>query len=642
MHSSTLKRLLESSRASTLIWVYLSAIVGVLSLVGMAEVPYLLVCLSFLFAGLFMDYKQTYPVRRLFLNTFGVAMVLYFGSQLSLENLVGPLSSLLLILLGIKFLEEKKPRDMYQILLLSLLCISLATLHNLSLSFLLFLLVFSFLSITSLVFINSYRQSQRDYQRAEVFFYYSKVSLALFISVFLLAIPFFVGLPRSQFPLLDIFGRGEGLKTGIAKEVSLGKVGEIQQDNTLAFRVYGLSQGLRDPYWRVQVFDTYQNGRWVNNLKGSQAMPKGTGDVQYTVVLEPHYDEYLPALDYPYSLSSLEGIKAQVFVSPGGVFRASTSINRPVRYTASSVFEPPNWDEDLESYLEVPKDVPKGIRNLAQELSRNAKTDEEKLKRVIDHFSKGYTYSLKLEKFEGDPLEYFLLVSKKGNCEYYASATALLLRLMDVPARVVGGFKGAVWNNYGNYYIITNSMAHVWVEAYINGKWVRVDTTPPYQSPALRRISTFSLIMDSMVSFWYSNVVGFSAEKQINLFKAFGKGLRWSVKKENLAVVLRYILLTALALALLYLPFYLYRRLKKDPENLFRRLQEILNSKDSPERLLEKFKGREQYRYVEYIVRLYQRHRYSNYRVYPDEVREGYRVLKTLKAMLSSSRRSSP
>jgi transglutaminase-like putative cysteine protease len=642
MRSSTLKRLLESSRASTLIWVYLSAIVGVLSLMGMAEVPYLLVCLSFLSAGLFMDYKQTYPVRRIFLNTFGVAMVLYFGSQLSLENLVGPLSSLLLVLLGIKFLEEKKPRDMYQILLLSLLCISLATLHNLSLSFLLFLLVFSFLSITSLVFINSYRQSQRDYQRAEVFFYYSKVSLALFISVFLLAIPFFVGLPRSQFPILDLFGRGEGLKTGIAKEVSLGKVGEIQQDNTLAFRVYGLSQGLRDPYWRVQVFDTYQNGRWVNNLKGSQAMPKGAGDVQYTVVLEPHYDDYLPALDYPYSLSSLEGIKAQVFVKPGGVFRASTSINRPVRYTASSVFEPPNWDEDLEPYLEVPKDLPKGIRNLAQELSRKAKTDEEKLKRVIEHFSKGYSYSLKLEKFEGDPLEYFLLVSKKGNCEYFASATALLFRLMDVPARVVGGFKGAVWNNYGNYYIITNSMAHVWVEAYINGKWVSVDTTPPYQSPALRRISTLSLIMDSIVSFWYSNVVGFSAEKQISLFKAFGKGLRWGVKKENLAVVLKYILLTTLGLALLYLPFYLYKRLKKDPENLFRRLQEILNSKDSPEKLLEKFKGKEQYRYVEYIVRLYQRYKYSNYRVYPDEVMEGYRVLKTLKAMLNSSRRSSP
>jgi len=642
MRSSTLKRLLESSRASTLIWVYLSAIVGILSLMGMAEVPYLLVCLSFLFAGLFMDYKQTYPIRRLFLNTFGVAMVLYFGSQLSLENLVGPLSNLLLILLGIKFLEEKKPRDMYQILLLSLLCISLATLHNLSLSFLLFLLVFSFLSITSLVFINSYRQSQRDYQRAEVFFYYSKVSLALFISVFLLAIPFFVGLPRSQFPLLDLFGKSEGLKTGIAKEVSLGKVGEIQQDNTLAFRVYGLSQGLRDPYWRVQVFDTYQNGRWVNNLKGSQPLPKGTGDVQYTVVLEPHYDDYLPALDYPYSLSSLEGIKAQVFAAPGGVFRASTSINRPIRYTASSIFEPPNWNENLEPYLEVPKDVPKGIRNLAQELSSNAKTDEEKLKRVIDHFSKRYTYSLKLEKFEGDPLEYFLLVSKKGNCEYYASATALLLRLMDVPARVVGGFKGAVWNNYGNYYIITNSMAHVWVEAYINGKWVRVDTTPPYQSPALRRISTFSLIKDSIVSFWYSNVVGFSAEKQISLFKTFGKGLRWSVKRENLAVVLRYLFLCALGFALLYLSPYLYRRLKRDPENLFRRLQEILNSKDSPERLLEKFKGKEQYRYVEYIVRLYQRYKYSNYRVYPDEVREGYRVLKTLKDMLNSSRRSSP
>lgn len=247
-------------------------------------------------------------------------------------------------------------------------------------------------------------------------------------------------------------------------------MGEIQKDNTLAFRVYGLSQGLKDPYWRVQIFDPHEKGRWVNNYKGSQSLPKGTGDVQYTVVWEPHYDDYLPALDYLYSLNSLEGIKAQVFVASGGVFRASTSINRPIRYTASSVFEPPNWDEDIKPYLEVPKDVQKGIRNLAEELSRNAKTDEEKLKRVIEHFSKGYIYSPKLEKFEGDLLEYFLLVSKKGNCEYYASPTALLLRLMGVPARVVGGFKGAIWNNYGNYYIVTNSMAHVWVEAYINRK----------------------------------------------------------------------------------------------------------------------------------------------------------------------------
>ncbi len=642
MRSNILKRLFESTRASTLAWVYLSAIVGILSLVGMADAFYLLVCLSLLSVGLLMDYKKTYPIRRLFLNFFGIALTLYFGLQLNLENLVSPLSNLLLILLGIKFLEEKKPRDMYQVLLLSLLCISLATLHNLSLSFLFFLLVFSFLSITSLVFINSYKQSQRDHQREEVFFQYSKVSLILFLSVFLFAIPFFVGLPRSQFPLLNLLSRSDGLKTGIAQEVSLGKVGEIQQDNTLAFRVYGLDRGLTEPYWRVQVFDTYLKGRWVNSLKQSAPLPKGIGNVQYTVVLDPHYDDYLPALDYPYSLGSLEGIKAQVFVSSGGVFRATSSIDRPIRYTASSVFEPPNWDEDLEPYLEVPKDVPKGIMDLARELSHNARTDEEKLKRVVTHFSKGYSYSLRLERFEGDPLEYFLLVSKKGNCEYYASATALLLRLMGVPARVVGGFKGAVWNNYGNYYIVTQSMAHVWVEAHINGKWIRVDTTPPYQSPGVRRISTITLIKDSIVFFWYSNVVGFSAEKQINLLKAFGKGLKWSVKRENFTVVLRYVLLTALPLTLIYLSFNLYRRLRKDPENLFRKLQEVLNSKDSPERLLEKFKGQEQYKYVEYIVRLHQRYKYSNYRIYPNEIKEGYRVLKVLKGMLNSSHRSSP
>ncbi|WP_143045252.1 transglutaminase-like domain-containing protein, partial [Acinetobacter baumannii] len=176
--------------------------------------------------------------------------------------------------------------------------------------------------------------------------------------------------------------------------------------------------------------------------------------------------------------------------------------------------------------MRIPPDISPNLKKLAEELSANAKTDMEKLRNVIQHFSKGYSYTLRLERYEGDPLDYFVFVSKKGNCEYYASATALLLRLMGVPARVVGGYKGALWNPYGGYHIVTNSMAHVWVEAYVEGRWLRVDTTPPYVSPSLERISTLALIRDSIVSFWYSNIVGYTSEKQIRLFRNIGEGLR--------------------------------------------------------------------------------------------------------------------
>ena len=273
------------------------------------------------------------------------------------------------------------------------------------------------------------------------------------------------------------------------------------------------------------------------------------------------------------------------------------------------------------------------------DLSKGALTDEAKVRRVADYFSQDYAYSLKLEGYEGDPLEYFLFVSKKGNCEHFASATALLLRLMGIPSRVVGGFKGALWNPYGNYHIITNSMAHVWVEAYVGGRWIRIDTTPSYQSPAVKRISAFSMLKDAVVSFWYSNVVGFSMDKQVNLFRTLGKGIGWSMKKENLLTILRYALFILLIAIGLYSAIFLYKNHKKTPENLFIKLKKTLKQEDEPERILEKFKGKDLYPHVEYIVRLYQRYKYSNYRVYSDEVQKGYRALKDIKNRLSNSDR---
>ncbi|MDQ7081558.1 MAG: transglutaminase domain-containing protein [Aquificota bacterium] len=68
-------------------------------------------------------------------------------------------------------------------------------------------------------------------------------------------------------------------------------------------------------------------------------------------------------------------------------------------------------------------------------------------------------------------------------------------------------------------------MAHVWVEAYVNGRWIRVDTTPPYLSPGVRRISRWDLLRDAIVSFWYENVVDFSAEKQVSIAKALRSGI---------------------------------------------------------------------------------------------------------------------
>lgn len=73
---------------------------------------------------------------------------------------------------------------------------------------------------------------------------------------------------------------------------------------------------------------------------------------------------------------------------------------------------------------------------------------------------------------------YFLTQSKQGYCVHFASATAMLLRTMDIPARYVTGY--SVSGPEGQINTVTTDDAHAWVEYYVNGiGWVTLDPTPP-------------------------------------------------------------------------------------------------------------------------------------------------------------------
>lgn len=636
---------MDSSKSITLLLVHLAALIGILSLWNVAESLYFFIFLFTYLLGIYMDFNSFYPVRRIFLNLFGLLLSFHFLSFLSLEDLLRPFAHVVLLLLSIKSLEEKKPRDLYQILLLGLFALSISTAYNLSLSFLLVFLLYSFLGLTSLVFVNLYRKVGEKGIGWVSYRAFVLVSFLFFLFVLLLSPAFFFFLPRSQTPLFDLFGRGGGLKTGLADSVSLGKVGQIQEDNTVAFRVYGLPPDLKEPYWRAVVFDRYEKGTWLKEREINLPQPGGVGEYVYTLVIEPSFDNIIPALDYPYKLLKVEGINAGASITQGNNLRLDREINRTIRVRLSSSKEM-YIKGNPEDYLYVPKDISPSIKRLAMELERGASDDMEKVTRVIKHFSKGYSYTLKLEKYEGDPLDYFLFVSKRGNCEYYASATALLLRLMGIPARVVGGYKGALWNNYGGYHIVTNSMAHVWVEAYLKGEWVRVDTTPPYIPPAVKRISTLALISDYVASFWYSNVVGYSSEKQIRLFRNIEKGLRSELKVENLRRRFLQVFYLVLLTVSLYLAILFILKQRKTPENLYKRtkallVREGLLKEDAlPEEMLSACKDKEYYKLVKFILSIYQRYKYSPYKVYPDEIREGYVALNRLKEIIRSSHRS--
>ena len=79
-----------------------------------------------------------------------------------------------------------------------------------------------------------------------------------------------------------------------------------------------------------------------------------------------------------------------------------------------------------------------------------------------------------------DPVEDFLVNRKKGHCEYFASALALLLRSIDIPSRIVNGFKGGDWNELTETMNVRQKHAHSWVEAYIG---LRPENGPDLDHP---------------------------------------------------------------------------------------------------------------------------------------------------------------
>jgi protein-glutamine gamma-glutamyltransferase len=87
-----------------------------------------------------------------------------------------------------------------------------------------------------------------------------------------------------------------------------------------------------------------------------------------------------------------------------------------------------------------------------------------------------YKYSLNLtnDTIPGmDPIEQFLSIDKKGNCQYFAAALVLMLRSQGIPARLVVGFSTDEYNNIGGYYVARQLHAHAWVEALIDAQWLR-------------------------------------------------------------------------------------------------------------------------------------------------------------------------
>ncbi|UCG07616.1 MAG: transglutaminase domain-containing protein [Desulfobacterales bacterium] len=120
------------------------------------------------------------------------------------------------------------------------------------------------------------------------------------------------------------------------------------------------------------------------------------------------------------------------------------------------------------------------IELIRDQLKLTGKPPRKILERVESFFQKNFAYSLAPTggRYKNTPLANFLLQSRAGHCEYFATATVLLLRSAGIPARYARGYSVHEFSRLENRFIVRDRHAHAWTLVYIDGAWRNFDTTP--------------------------------------------------------------------------------------------------------------------------------------------------------------------
>lgn len=169
-------------------------------------------------------------------------------------------------------------------------------------------------------------------------------------------------------------------------------------------------------------------------------------------------------------------------------------------------------EKGLEVFLEgIGLSIPESVKHRSRVLTRKVGREMGPPDLTIEKFreikakiaftfsdSKKFEYTLFLAGTDRNaPITEFLKIDRRGHCEYFAGATALLMRRMGIPCRYAVGYALHERGVEEDEWILRGQHAHAWVEAYIGGtwvnekngdadiwrcrggKWVNVDLTPP-------------------------------------------------------------------------------------------------------------------------------------------------------------------
>lgn len=526
---------------------FFTYMVGFISFLSIAKYVNPLFSLAFLLifsASLYFEYKNRFYIPRWIVNIFSLFVVGFTLYRIKADEFVAQLVEALLFIFAVKFLEEKKTRDYMQIYTLSLFLLAGLGLMSLDIAFSVYLIITVMILSTSFVILTFYSQDPDMVLNHKIILKILVKSLYIPCAAIPLTAVMFIILPRTQYPIFDFLNRPDKAKTGFTERVRLGAIANIQEDASIIMRVHMDRINDEVLYWRGIVLDYFDGTSWKSSKKqyliqNKPLIAQGNA-VKQVIYLEPYENRYIFALDKP-AFITLKGIKCLedlTYVMP-------TSIEKRVRYEAVSIISDVFFERDIdkETYLQLPENISEEIKNLTKSLVRGHDTLKN-IYAVYNFFNNGsFKYSLKNLPVTKSPIDDFLFKTRYGNCEYFASAFAVMLRLAGIPSRLVGGYRGGYYNDMGKYYLVPQKNAHVWVEAFIENKgWMRFDPTPAYyETFGLGRkkdiMLQIRLIMDTINFYWNVFVINYNLDRQLSIVFAITKNIKRPQLKFNAKIL---------------------------------------------------------------------------------------------------------
>lgn len=264
-------------------------------------------------------------------------------------------------------------------------------------------------------------------------------------------------------------------------------------------------------YWRAVAFDTFTGRQWINTATtevtydADERIPvipwRLRRPVTQTITLAaPMGDVVLAPPDLLQATVPIRGVVSPVLGDEEGALEplrseltlahSQTPLEPGDSYTVISYYADVTV-RDLRGasteypaaivarYLQLPDNLSPQVVQLAQELAQDQPTVYDKAK-AIETFLRGYQYDDQIEAPapDKDPVAYFLFEIQRGYCDYYATAMAVMLRALGIPARVVSGYAEGTFDQESGTYVVTERDAHTWVEVFFPDLgWIEFEPT---------------------------------------------------------------------------------------------------------------------------------------------------------------------